>query len=260
VRVSTAKQDLDRQIDALIAAGIAPERIYLDERSRVIVERPGLRELIGYARDGDLIIVLPLERLGRTVRDTLDLVHDLSARGIGMRTLVDPITIASDEERERCGSRERDSARVSARGACDAIIERRGLIVSLLASAASVGGRGQLPHRLLEPIQPQLERVQEVLERERRLRNQVIARLLAPVDAVFDLLEGNGRILREQAAALETSARALEETAGLVKRQADLFDRTLAALREPAERAKAAAGLQRRSALTAAAREAHPSG
>ena len=53
-------------------------------------------------------------------------------------------------------------------------------------------------------------------------------------------------MLRGQAEALEAAGRALEETAGLVKSQAELFERTIGVLREPAERARTAAGLDRR--------------
>ena len=71
-RVSTAKQDLDRQVDALQQAGIAPERIYLDKKSGATTDRPGLRAALEYARDGDVIVVHTLDRLGRTVRDIED--------------------------------------------------------------------------------------------------------------------------------------------------------------------------------------------
>ena len=94
-RVSTAKQDLDRQLHALAEAGIATERIYVDKKSGSTTDRPGLRALLGYARDGDVIVVHTLDRLGRTVRDTLNLIHDLSARGVGVRNLADPIRIDS---------------------------------------------------------------------------------------------------------------------------------------------------------------------
>ena len=94
-RVSTAKQDLDRQIDALVAAGIAPERICLDKRSGATTDRPGLRALLGYARAGDVIVVHTLDRLGRTVRDTLNLIHELAERGVGVRNLADPIKVDS---------------------------------------------------------------------------------------------------------------------------------------------------------------------
>jgi hypothetical protein len=124
--------------------------------------------------------------------------------------------------------------------------EWRKLMDSVVASAGSVGGRAELPRQLLEPMQRQLELVQEVIERERRVQKQLAGRVFAPVDALFDLLEQSGLMLREQAEALEAAGRALEETAGLVKSQAELFERTIGALREPAELAKQAAGLERR--------------
>ena len=84
-RVSTAKQDLERQIDALTAAGIPTERIYLDKKSGATTDRPGLRTVLEHARTGDVIVVHTLDRLGRTVRDTLNLIHDLADRGVGVR-------------------------------------------------------------------------------------------------------------------------------------------------------------------------------
>lgn len=94
-RVSTVKQDLHRQIDALTKGGIPRERIYVDKRSGVSADRPGLAAVIAYAREGDVIVVHTLDRLGRTVRDTLNLIHDLSERGIGVRNLADPIKVDS---------------------------------------------------------------------------------------------------------------------------------------------------------------------
>jgi hypothetical protein len=124
--------------------------------------------------------------------------------------------------------------------------EWRKVMDSVVASAASVGGRAGIPPQLLAPMQRQLELVQELIERERRLQKELTGRLVAPVDAVFDMLEETGVMLRGQAEALEAAGRALEETAGLVKTQAELFERTVGALREPAERAKAVVGLDRR--------------
>src|SRR5947209_339943 len=114
---------------------------------------------------------------------------------------------------------------------------------SLVTSAT---GRVDVPRQLLEPMQRQLELVQEVIERERGFQRQVAGRLLAPADAVFNLLEESGAMLRRQAEALESAGLALSETATLVKSQAELFERTIGILREPAELAKAAAGLERR--------------
>lgn len=94
-RVSTSKQDLSRQIDALTKAGIDPANVYVDKKSGATTERAGLQALLGYARTGDVIVVHTLDRLGRTVRDTLNLIHDLHQRGIGFRNLADPIRIDS---------------------------------------------------------------------------------------------------------------------------------------------------------------------
>ena len=130
--------------------------------------------------------------------------------------------------------------------------EWRRVLEAVISSAAAVGGRAEVPHELLEPMRRQLELVQEVIVRERRLQKQLAGHLLAPVDAVFDLLEESGVMLRRQAKALEAAGRALEETSRLVRTQAEYMERTLGVLREPTERAKAAAGLERRARKPAA--------
>src|SRR2546429_7355000 len=83
-RVSTTKQDLDRQVDALTGAGIESAHIYADKKSGATVDRPGLKALLGYARDGDVIVVHTLDRLGRTLRQGLNLIHDLPQTRIGV--------------------------------------------------------------------------------------------------------------------------------------------------------------------------------
>lgn len=92
-RVSTNKQDVTRQLDALAAAGVASEHIYVDKKSGATRNRPGLQEALRQARPGDVIVVHTLDRLGRTVRDTLNLVHELKERCVGIRTLADPLGI-----------------------------------------------------------------------------------------------------------------------------------------------------------------------
>ncbi len=101
--MSTARQDLERQIEALTAVGIARERIYLDNKSGAAVDRPGLRAVLGFARRGDVIVVHTLDRLGRTVRDTLNLIHELTERGVGVRNLADPIKVDSADPTDPMG-------------------------------------------------------------------------------------------------------------------------------------------------------------
>lgn len=92
-RISTTKQDLSRQLDALASAGVAPEHTYVDRKSGATTNREGLQQLLAYARSGDVIVVHTLDRLGRTVRDTLNMLHDLRERGVGLRNLADPIRV-----------------------------------------------------------------------------------------------------------------------------------------------------------------------
>ncbi|MGZ4617578.1 MAG: recombinase family protein [Frankiaceae bacterium] len=88
-RVSTAKQDLDRQIDGLTGVGIPRTRISVDRRpeQRPIVPICGRPSTTPTTTTSS---PYALDRLGRNVRDTLNLIHDLAARGVGIRNLADP--------------------------------------------------------------------------------------------------------------------------------------------------------------------------
>lgn len=102
-RVSTPRQSLDAQLDRLHSAGI--EKIWTDKKSGKNTDRPGLAELLEYARGGDCIVVTKLDRLGRNLRETLNLFHELPERGIAIRTLDDPLVIdtAADDAMSRVG-------------------------------------------------------------------------------------------------------------------------------------------------------------
>ena len=97
-RVSTTKQSLDRQLDALAGAGIPADRIWAEKKTGATVERDGLAALRAYARPGDTIVVNTLDRLGRNLREILNLVHELKEQQIGVRSLADPIRIDTSDE------------------------------------------------------------------------------------------------------------------------------------------------------------------
>lgn len=85
VRVSTSKQTTDQQRDALEAAGV--ERIFEDVMSGAKSDRPGLTELLAYARQGDTITVVALDRLGRSMTHVILTIEQLQERGILVRSL-----------------------------------------------------------------------------------------------------------------------------------------------------------------------------
>src|SRR6202049_1182791 len=83
-RVSTAHQSLDQQLDALSAAGVDADRVYTDKLSGASAraQRPGLAALLDYAREGDAIVVIGIDRLGRNAAEVMTTIRELGERGI----------------------------------------------------------------------------------------------------------------------------------------------------------------------------------
>ena len=69
------------------------------------------------------------------------------------------------------------------------IREWRKLMDSIVDAMSTVTARSEIPSQVREPLQRQLELVQELIERERRLQEEIAEQVLAPVDVAFDLLE-----------------------------------------------------------------------
>ena len=88
-RVSTGHQSLDAQTDALTAAGVDLERIYSDKLTGTSTreDRPGLDGLLSYAREGDTIVVVGIDRLGRNAAEVMLAIRELGERGIVLRSL-----------------------------------------------------------------------------------------------------------------------------------------------------------------------------
>lgn len=88
-RVSKADggQTTDPQRDALMAAGVDPERIYQDLASGGRDDRPGLAACLKALRAGDTLLVWKLDRLGRDLRHLVNTVADLNSRGIDLKVL-----------------------------------------------------------------------------------------------------------------------------------------------------------------------------
>ncbi|MFW9595320.1 MAG: recombinase family protein [Macromonas sp.] len=86
-RVSTADQDTALQTDALHGAGC--EKIFEDTASGTKAERPGLAAALAYLRDGDVLVVWRLDRLGRSLPHLIEVVDGLQARGVGFRSLTE---------------------------------------------------------------------------------------------------------------------------------------------------------------------------
>src|SRR3954462_14296552 len=88
-RISKANgsQPLDLQRDALIEAAVKPDHIYEDQASGKHDARPGLAACLKARREGDVLVVWKLDRLGRDLRYLVTTVQDLCDRGVGLKVL-----------------------------------------------------------------------------------------------------------------------------------------------------------------------------
>ena len=88
-RVSTSAQELNLQLDALKHAGCKKQHIFTDQISGSKAERPGLAECLKELKKGDTLIIWRLDRLGRSLRNLIDIVEQLQKRGVGFRSIND---------------------------------------------------------------------------------------------------------------------------------------------------------------------------
>ncbi len=84
VSKSDGSQLLDLQRDALQAAGVAQDRVYEDLASGRKDDRPGLVACLKALQPGNTLVIWKLDRLGRDLKHLVNIVDDLSQRGIGL--------------------------------------------------------------------------------------------------------------------------------------------------------------------------------
>jgi len=88
-RVSTADQNAQLQIDALMAAGCV--KVYTDKASGSLANRPELDKMIDGLRSGEVVVAWRLDRLGRSLKNLIVLVEDLAVKDVGFRSLSESI-------------------------------------------------------------------------------------------------------------------------------------------------------------------------
>lgn len=95
VRVSTDDQDLRLQRDALENFGVNPDLIYADKMTGTKMNRPGLNTALKVCREGSVLVVWKLDRLGRSVPGVMATMEDLEKRGIKVKSLTQPVDTSS---------------------------------------------------------------------------------------------------------------------------------------------------------------------
>ena len=84
-RVSTKQQNLGRQIELLESEGTF--KIFSDKDSGSHRSRPGLEALLSFIREGDIVVVSELDRLGRSQQDLTDILQEIQQKGATIEVL-----------------------------------------------------------------------------------------------------------------------------------------------------------------------------
>lgn len=89
IRVSSKDQNLDRQIEHLKNCGV--EKIYQDKTSGKNTDRSGLKEMMEFIREGDIVYIVSISRLARNTLDFLNIMKDLEEKKVCLVCLKEPI-------------------------------------------------------------------------------------------------------------------------------------------------------------------------
>lgn len=149
-RVSTAGQTLESQLAALRASGVAEENIYKDVVSGARTSRAGFNLAMKALRPGDTLVVFSLSRLGRTVRQLLDINEHLLREGVMLKSITEEI-----DTRTPAGKLAFHMLAVVAQFERDVTIERTKHGVKAAQDAGLPHGR---PRKLTDKQMKQIER------------------------------------------------------------------------------------------------------
>lgn len=92
-RVSTQDQHPELQLDALRASGC--EEVFQEKQSGKNADRKELEQCLRTLRKGDTLVVWRLDRLGRSLKDLVEIITALEAKGVAFHSLTESIDTAS---------------------------------------------------------------------------------------------------------------------------------------------------------------------
>ena len=90
-RVSTTDQTTDRQ-------ELGDIRIFEDKASGKNTDRPALKEMLAYVREGDEIVVFSIDRLARNLRDLEDIIKEVNSKGASVTFLTERLTFSGSDD------------------------------------------------------------------------------------------------------------------------------------------------------------------
>lgn len=185
-RVSTADQNPDHQIDALLRAGVTRENIHLDKASGAKASRPKLDLVLQLLREGDTLKVTRLDRLSRSVLHLVTLGADLRARKVGLHVIEQGIDTDTTEGRAMFGML-----------SVLAELQRELIVANTMDGLASARARGRVGGRRPRLTPDQAALAQELYDARIKTVQQIADLFGVPRSTVYGHLDKNTTVLRQ---------------------------------------------------------------
>lgn len=144
-RVSTEEQCLDRQIDALKAAGVKEENIFKEKMTGTKSSRPKLNALLDVVQEGDTVVVESLNRLGRSSSDLINLMKTFNDKGVILKSLKENLNFSTPT-----GVMMSQLFAILAEFERSVIVERVKEGVAAARARGRVGGRPSTPQKTID--------------------------------------------------------------------------------------------------------------
>ncbi|MEV3986271.1 recombinase family protein [Nonomuraea sp. NPDC049758] len=179
-RVSTADQNPDHQIDALLHAGVDRKDIHLDKASGAKASRPSLDLVLKLLREGDTLKVTRLDRLSRSVLHLVTLGADLRERGVGLHVIEQGIDTDTMEGRAMFGMLSVLSE-----------LQRELIVANTMDGLASARARGRVGGRRPKLTADQAALAQELYDTRDKTVQQIADLFGVPRSTVYGHLKGD---------------------------------------------------------------------
>ncbi len=208
MRVSKAdgSQALDLQRDALLGAGIPADRLYEDHASGKRDGRPGLEACLKALRKDDTLVAWKLDRLGRDLRHLVNLVHDLTGRGVGLKVLAG--------QGANLDTTTANGRLVFGIFAALAVFERELIIERTMAGLASVRSRGRNGGRPFKMTAAKLRLAQAAMGQREAKVGELCAELGVSRQTLYRHVDPKGRLRPDGVKLLGSRRRASVTAAG----------------------------------------------
>ncbi|MGN9789104.1 recombinase family protein [Nonomuraea sp. ZG12] len=179
-RVSTADQNPDHQIDALLRAGVERNDIHLDKASGAKASRPSLDLVLKLLREGDTLKVTRLDRLSRSVLHLVTLGAGLRERGVGLHVIEQGIDTDTMEGRAMFGML-----------SVLAELQRELIVANTMDGLASARARGRVGGRRPKLTADQAALAQQLYDTRDKTVQQIADLFGVPRSTVYGHLKGD---------------------------------------------------------------------